>query len=110
MVTVEAFAPFRAAWTRDAADPQPLPYLDYPSLREQSAFDIELEVLLQTERCAPTAPPQRLSFSNFRHSYWAVAQMSGVHHTVNGCNLQAGDFLGSGYTVWLRPEGSRFFA
>ncbi len=104
VVTVEALAPFRAAWTRDAADPQPLPYLDYPSLREQGAFDIELEVLLQTEKMrADGTPPQRLSLSNFRHSYWTVAQMV-AHHTVNGCNLQAGDFLGSGTQSGPRPE------
>ena len=42
---------------------------DYPSLREQGAFDIELEVLLQTEKMrADGTPPQRLSLSNFRHS------------------------------------------
>ena len=40
-------------------------------------------------------PAQRLSLSNFAHSYWTVAQMV-THHTVNGCNLRAGDFLGSG--------------
>ena len=27
--------------------------------------------------------------------YWSVAQMV-AHHTSNGCNLQPGDFLGSG--------------
>ena len=33
--------------------------------------------------------------SNFRDSYWTLAQLV-AHHTVNGCNLQAGDLLGSG--------------
>lgn len=104
VVTMEALAPFRTHWTRDAADPQPLPYLDYPSLREQGAFDIELEVLLQTEKMRQDGTPaQRLSLSNFRHSYWTVAQMV-AHHTVNGCNLQAGDFLGSGTQSGPRPE------
>ncbi|WMW81154.1 fumarylacetoacetase [Undibacterium cyanobacteriorum] len=104
VVTMEALAPFRTQWTRDAADPQPLPYLDYPDLREQGAFDIELEVLLQTEKMrAEGTAPQRLSLSNFRHSYWTVSQMV-AHHTVNGCNLQAGDFLGSGTQSGPRPE------
>jgi fumarylacetoacetase len=33
--------------------------------------------------------------SNFRDSYWTVAQMV-AHHTVNGCNLMPGDLFGSG--------------
>ena len=40
-------------------------------------------------------PPQRLMQSNFRDSYWTLAQLV-AHHTVNGCNLQAGDLFGSG--------------
>lgn len=96
VVTLEALAPYRKAWSRDAADPQPLPYLDNPDLRSTGAFDIQLEVLLQTEKMrADGTPAQRLSLSNFSHSYWTVSQMV-THHTVNGCNLRAGDFLGSG--------------
>jgi fumarylacetoacetase len=38
----------------------------------------------------------RLSKSNTqRGAYWSPAQLV-AHHTVNGCNLQAGDLLGSG--------------
>jgi fumarylacetoacetase len=40
-------------------------------------------------------PPARLSQSNFRHSYWTVAQLL-AHHTVNGCAMRAGDLLGTG--------------
>jgi fumarylacetoacetase len=96
IVTIEALAPFRTTWTRDAADPQPLPYLESARNRASGAFDIQLEVLLQTARMrsAGTAP-ERLSLSNYRHAYWTVAQML-AHHTVNGCNLQAGDLIGSG--------------
>lgn len=96
IVTLEALAPYRAAWQRDAADPQPLPYLDYADLRASGGLDIELEVLLETDamRRAGLAPA-RLSQSNFRHSYWTVAQLL-AHHTVNGCALNPGDLLGSG--------------
>jgi fumarylacetoacetase len=38
---------------------------------------------------------QHLTRTSFNHSYWSVAQMV-AHHSVNGCNLQAGDFFGSG--------------
>jgi fumarylacetoacetase len=33
--------------------------------------------------------------TSYRHAYWTIAQMV-THHTVNGCNLQPGDLLGSG--------------
>ncbi|MFZ6801653.1 fumarylacetoacetase [Undibacterium sp. Di24W] len=96
VVTLEALAPYRKGWARDAADPQPLPYLDNADLRSTGAFDIQLEVLVQTEKMRQDGTPaQRLSLSNFSHSYWTVSQMV-THHTVNGCNLRAGDFLGSG--------------
>lgn len=96
VVTLEALAPYRSAWQRDAADPQPLPYLDGPHLRERGAFDVQLEVLLQTTAMRREGQaPTRISLSNFRHSYWTVSQLV-AHHTVNGCNLQAGDLLGSG--------------
>jgi fumarylacetoacetase len=36
-----------------------------------------------------------VSTSNSKHLYWSFSQMV-AHHTVNGCNLQTGDLLGSG--------------
>ena len=104
VVTLEALAPYRKAWTRDAADPQPLAYLESNDLRENGAFDIQLEVLLQTKKMREgNIPPQSLSLSNFRHSYWTVAQLV-THHTVNGCNLRPGDLLGSGTQSGPLPE------
>jgi fumarylacetoacetase len=96
IVTLEALAPYRTPWTRPASDPQPLPYLDYPQLRECGAIDLQLEAYLDTAQMrAAGASAHRLSHSSFRHSYWTVAQMV-AHHTVNGCNLEPGDLLGSG--------------
>jgi fumarylacetoacetase len=40
-------------------------------------------------------PPHRLSSTTFRHAYWTIAQLV-AHHTVNGCDLRAGDLLGTG--------------
>lgn len=96
IVTLEALAPYRVAWSRESADPQPLPYLDSPANRKSGAFDIQLEVWLESERMrAEGQPATRLSRTSFRHAYWTIAQML-THHTVNGCNLQPGDLLGSG--------------
>jgi fumarylacetoacetase len=96
IVTREALEPFRAPFTRPAGDPQPLPYLDSPANRERGQIDIALQVLIQTEAMrAQGLPPAELSRSNFRDSYWSVAQML-AHHSSGGCNLQTGDLLGTG--------------
>ncbi len=96
IVTLEALAPFRSAWSRVADDPQPLHYLDSAENREKGAFDIEIEVLIETALMRELAlPPERLCLTNYRHAYWTLAQLI-THHTVNGCNLQPGDLLGTG--------------
>ncbi len=67
---------------------------------------MELEVLIQTAKMrSEGVSPKRLSLSNFSDSYWTIAQML-THHTVNGCNLQAGDLFGSG-TMSGPGEGSQ---
>ena len=104
IVTMEALAPFRAAFTRPEGDPQPLPYLDSPGNRQQGGLDVQLEVWLQTQAMRDAGlDPERLSQSNYRDAYWTVAQML-THHTVNGCNLQPGDMLGTGTLSGPRPE------
>jgi len=97
LVTMEALAPFRAPFERASGDPQPLPYLDSPANRAQGALSIKLEVLLQTAKMREAGePPVRLSRTDTtRAAYWTPAQLV-AHHTVNGCNLQPGDLLGSG--------------
>jgi fumarylacetoacetase len=81
---------------RPSCDPQPLPYLDSLTNRSGGAFDIELEVWLQTpEMQQDGLAPQLLSQSNFVDAYWTLSQLV-THHTVNGCNLRPGDLLGTG--------------
>ena len=96
VVTLEALAPFRTGFSHPASDPQPLPYLSHPSVSDSGAFDVKLDVLLATEKSRQAgAEPAHLSSSNFKDAYWTVAQLI-THHTVNGCNLQPGDLLGTG--------------
>ncbi|WP_444757619.1 fumarylacetoacetase [Pseudomonas sp. A014] len=97
VVTAEALEPFRCAQpARPEGDPQPLSYLLDKRDQAAGAFDIELEVLLLTERMRDEGlPAHRLTLSNTRSMYWTVAQMV-AHHSVNGCQLQAGDLFGSG--------------
>ncbi|QGW80339.1 fumarylacetoacetase [Variovorax paradoxus] len=105
IVTMEALAPFRARFERPAGDPQPLPYLDAPSNRESGALDITLEVLLQTAkmRAAGEAPTRLTRGNTTEAAYWTAAQLV-AHHTVNGCNLQPGDLLGSGTLSGPKPD------
>jgi fumarylacetoacetase len=96
VVTLEALAPYRVAFTRAEGDPQPMAYLDSPANRSGGAFDIQLQVGLQTPKMREAGQPDAsICRTSYRHAYWTVAQML-THHTVNGCNLQPGDLFGSG--------------
>lgn len=105
VVTMDALAPFRAAFTRPEGEPQPLPYLDSLANREDGAVDIELEVWLQTAAMRDAGHPgDCISRSNFAQAaYWSVAQLV-AHHTVNGCSLSCGDLFGSGTLSGPKPE------
>ncbi|MEO7335838.1 MAG: fumarylacetoacetase, partial [Caldimonas sp.] len=105
IVTMEALAPFRAAFTRPEGDPAPLPYLDSEANRRAGALDITIEAWLQTGAMrVANEPAVRLSQANAGESgYWTAAQLI-AHHTVNGCNLQSGDLLGSGTLSGPRPD------
>ncbi|MBU1443764.1 MAG: fumarylacetoacetase [Gammaproteobacteria bacterium] len=105
IVTMEALAPFRAKFSREAGEPQPLPYLDSAANRESGALDITLEVWLQTSAMREAGQPAvRLTRGNSTQAaYWTAAQLV-AHHTVNGCNLQPGDLFGSGTLSGAKPE------
>jgi fumarylacetoacetase len=104
VVTLEALTPFRAPFQRPAGDPEPLAYLDSPANRAQGGFNIALEVWLQTAQMqAAGHAGDLLSKSNYQDAYWTVAQLV-AHHTVNGCNLRAGDVLGTGTLSGPQPE------
>ncbi|WP_122689551.1 fumarylacetoacetase [Pseudomonas viridiflava] len=104
VVTAEALEPFRSAQpARPEGDPQPLPYLLDQTDQQGGALDIELEVLLLTEKMkAAGAQPHCLAVSNSLNMYWTVAQMV-AHHSVNGCRLQPGDLFGTGTLSGPQP-------
>jgi fumarylacetoacetase len=96
LVSLEALAPFRCAFTRPPQDPQPLPYLDDAGNRARGGIDVQLEVRLDTPaHHAAGAAPSAIARTSFRHQYWTVAQMV-AQHTVGGCDLRSGDLLGTG--------------
>jgi fumarylacetoacetase len=104
VVTLMALAPFRVAPARPPADPPVLPYLDSPWNHDAGAIDIRLEAWIQSDAMhAREEPPHRLSTTSFKHAYWTIAQLV-AHHTVNGCDLRAGDLLGTGTQSGPTPE------
>ncbi len=86
IVTLDALEPFRISGPEQS--PQPLKYLQQ---NKASSFDIQLQVDLATNKGAEMI----LCESNFKYLYWSMAQQL-AHHTINGCNIQPGDLLGSG--------------
>ena len=104
VVTLEALQPFRVPFQRPTGDPAPLPYLDSTLNHSSGSINITLEAWLQTALMREKGmPAQRLMSSNFRDAYWTIAQLI-AHHTVNGCNLQSGDLLGTGTLSGPAPD------
>jgi fumarylacetoacetase len=90
VVTMEALEPFRRAPdARPPGDPQPLPHLAGGG---EEALGITLEAWLRSARMQH---PVMLSRADFGSMYWTLAQMV-AHHASNGCNIRAGDLIGSG--------------
>ena len=87
VVTFDALQPFQVA--PPTQEPPPLAYLQAES---NLHFDVGLTVHLQPP---DQATPTLLSRTSTRHLYWTFQQML-THHAVTGCNMQAGDLLGSG--------------
>jgi fumarylacetoacetase len=101
VVTLDALEPYRCpAYARAADDPRPLGYLLDAEDQREGGFAIEMEMHLRTAKMKAAA---RLSRANFRDAYWTLAQLL-AHQTSNGCNLQAGDLLGSGTISGATPQ------
>ncbi len=86
IVTLDALEPFRTE--SPAQNPEPLDYLKQSG---NNSFDIELEVFIQPDG----GEESRVCRSNHKYMYWTIFQQL-AHHTVNGCNINAGDMMGSG--------------
>jgi fumarylacetoacetase len=86
IVTLDALEPFRCPGEKQ--EPAVLPYLEYSGDKN---IDINLEVQIETD----TMPAHTISRSNYKYMYWNMEQQL-AHHTVNGCNINAGDMMASG--------------
>jgi fumarylacetoacetase len=74
-----------------------LPYLQEEKRRN---FDIEISFEVETANHNKST----VSVTNAKYLYWTMEQQI-AHHTVNGCNLQVGDLLGTG-TISGKEETS----
>jgi len=86
IVTLDALEPFRTEST--VQDPEVFDYLKFEGNKN---IDINLQVAIQPEGTEETI----VSNSNYKHMYWNMNQQL-AHHTINGCDINAGDMMASG--------------
>src|SRR5690554_2631144 len=94
IVTLDALQPYKVEGPKP--EREQLPYLQY---KGKKSYDINLEVYIAPENAAET----KVSTSNFKYMYWNMAQQL-AHHTVNGCNVNSGDMMGSGTISGPTPD------
>jgi len=95
IVTLDALKPFKTKVREQV--PEPLPYLSGKGSKR--SYDINLSVAIKPENSKESV----VSNSNFKYLYWSMNQML-AHHTVNGCNVRAGDMMGTGTISGPKPE------
>jgi len=94
IVTMDALNAYKVAGPQQ--EPDVLPYLQ--STGDQN-IDIQLEVAIKPENAQETI----VSHSNYKYMYWNMNQQL-AHHTVNGCNVNAGDMYASGTISGPSPD------
>ncbi len=94
IVTLDALQPFKVQGPEP--EMEQLPYLQY---KGDKSYDINLEVYIATENGQET----KISTSNFKYMYWNMSQQL-AHHTINGCNVNSGDMMGSGTISGQSPD------
>ena len=86
IVTLDALEPFRVSGP--VQEPKVFEYLEYEGNKH---IDINLQVAIQPEKTTEKV----VSNSNYKYMYWNMNQQL-AHHTINGCNINAGDMMASG--------------
>ena len=94
IVSLDALEPFRVVGEKQ--EPAVLPYLEFEGNKN---IDINLEVLVSSNNF----DPHTISKSNYKYMYWNMTQQL-AHHTINGCNINAGDMMASGTISGNTPE------
>lgn len=94
IVTLDALQPFKVEGPKP--EMEQLPYLQY---KGKKSYDINLEVYIAPNNGAET----KVAASNFKYMYWNMSQQL-AHHTINGCNVNSGDMMGSGTISGKTPD------
>ena len=94
IVTLDSLEPFRVPGEKQ--EPAVLPYLEFEGNKN---IDINLEVLVSSNNF----DPHPISKSNYKYMYWNMTQQL-AHHTINGCNINAGDMMASGTISGNTPK------
>lgn len=94
IVTLDALQPFKVESPK--LEKEVLPYLRSTG---KKSYDINLEVYLKPEN----GEDQKICTSNFKYMYWNMSQQL-AHHTINGCNINSGDMMGSGTISGPTPD------
>lgn len=94
IVSLDALEPFRVPGEKQ--EPEVLPYL---KIEGDKNIDINLEVQIASENFEPFT----VCKSNYKYMYWSMEQQL-AHHTVNGCNINAGDMMASGTISGPTPD------
>jgi len=94
IVTLDALEPYRTKGY--IQEPKVFPYLEYTGDKN---VDIKLEVAIQPENSTETV----ICNSNYKYMYWTMEQQL-AHHTINGCNVNVGDMMGSGTISGPEPH------
>ena len=99
VVTFDALAPFKQLLPQT---PQPLPYLrEDQNTNAMTSYDIKLKVDMKSEGMSDY---HTISNSNYNFLSWSFPQMI-AQHSATGCNMRAGDLLGSGTISAPDPSG-----
>ncbi|KAK8145957.1 hypothetical protein G3M48_003780 [Beauveria asiatica] len=100
IVTGDALEPFRAEALENKTKIQP--YLQ--ESQKKNVYDIKLQITINTDG---KTGGNIISETSAKNLLWSFPQMV-AHHTYGGCNLRAGDFLGSGTIsgTGLKERGS----
>ena len=91
---MDALQPFKVEGPKP--EKELLPYLQS---KGKKSYDIKLEVFITPE----DGEDNKICASNFKYMYWNMSQQL-AHHTVNGCNVNSGDMMGSGTISGKTPD------
>jgi fumarylacetoacetase len=90
VVTMDALEPFVTPNV-----PQEVEVLPYLKHETPFNYDIALSAAIKAHDSEAASAPSVVTNSNFKYMYWTMIQQL-THHSVNGCNMQPGDLIGSG--------------